>query len=295
MNVKTCPKCGAENKLDKASCYSCYATLDGVLPSASKKADDPVSPRSQPGPASLNTPPPTHTVSEPRPRMLADGPMSEEPPARTLNDGPAPAQSAAPANPYGPPPGAQRPRPNIATPGREKSQPVKQGPNWGAIVFAIVIIAGAAFAGWWFFMKPAPPDQVVRSFFAAAKAGDYEKFKSYMTESSVTALKASGGSEEQIAEQLKQSVARSGGAELDKIVYSTPTYEGQDKAIVGIEPKDKPQLPPGAPAGLANMKFEFVLLREGGKWKIDFPQTQARLMAQMQKLIGSMPGSFGRR
>lgn len=262
MQVKICPKCNAENRPDRASCSNCYVSLEEVAITTVEKKE------------------PVTCQAETQGQTLAGQPLNAP-----SNEQPKPAES-----PYGPPPGPPRPGAVSGPPFRENRQPIQQGTNWGAIILVVLLLAGGAFAGWWFFMKPLPPEQVVQNFFQAAGDGNYDKFKGYLTDASIEMIKTEGGGEEKVAEQLKQAVSRGQQLGTDDITFGKPTFEGENKALVSMEPKEKPQLPPGMPAQFANFKFEMVLLREGGKWKIDLKETQTHMMEQVKEMFKSMGG-----
>lgn len=167
---------------------------------------------------------------------------------------------------------------------RERPQPIKQGPNVGAIVFVLILIAGAAFAGWWFFMRPLPPEQVVQKFMEAAKANDVEKVKPFLSKDSLDLL-------EQQRKMTGQTNMNMGGLTEDVEIGATK-YEGTDKsiALVPIGPKDKSKIQPGQPSSI-----DLVLLKEEGKWKIDLKETMNRVMKMVfeemrKKGYGPPPG-----
>lgn len=252
MQIKKCPKCSAENRPHRASCSNCYNSLEEVAITTIEEREQ-VLDQTQP---SQPTKPSTPPNEQPRPKE----------------------------NPYGPPPGAPRPgfRP-----------PMRQGPNWGAIILVIsllmiLLLVGVAFVGWQFFMKPLPPDRVVQEFLQAAKDSDYDKFKSHLTAESIDLAIKDGGIGI-TADALKKQASMNGTFEPSTIIYGKPIFEGDNKAIVTVEPKDKPPLLPGMPPQLANMKGEFVLLRENGQWKVDLKLTIQRTLDNIMKMGGFKP------
>ena len=275
MQVKVCPKCNAENRSDRASCSNCYASLDEVSITASTK-EEPVACQVQPTQAAASN----ETQAEPQGQTLGE---------RTLN---SPVEQPKTADsPYGPPPAPPRPGAVSGPAFRESRQPMKQGPNVGAIILIIILLAGGAFAGWWFFLRALPPDQVVQSFFQAAGDGDYEKFKSYLTAASIEKIKTQSGGEKKAAESLKFAFSKGQAFDINKMIFGKPTFEGEEKAFVAIDLKEKPQMPPGVPPQLANLKTELVLLRESGKWKIDLQATETHMMEKVKELFKGM-GNF---
>ncbi len=255
MQVKVCPKCKAENKPENVTCSGCYASLDGVQATESQ------------GPAATPAQPPTPSGPPPP----AQAPPQQRPPAA---QGPPPEQ----ASPYGPPPaGAYGPRV------RPAPEPVKQGSSVGVIILLLLVLGGGAFAGWWFFLKPPTPEQVVQNMLDAAKAGDFEGIKACFTQASVRELQRTPDGEKKAAEAIKRAFGQDdtdSGVKIGKAVY-----EGDNRAFVSIEPPEGKE-----PAGFnIRMKFELVLLREDGRWKIDEQETEQRMMEQMQKMFPNMP------
>ena len=159
----------------------------------------------------------------------------------------------------------------------------------GVIILLLLIIGGGAFAGWWFLLKAPAPEQVVQGFFDSAESGDFDAMKACLTEASIREIGKLPGGEEQAAEDMKRALAQGDDADWD-IKVSEAVYEGDDKAIVGIEPtKDSQQ---AAALREMGMKIEFVLLREDSRWKIDMDETEKRMMRQMQKVFENMPKSL---
>ena len=262
MQVKVCPECGVENKVDNAMCSACYASLDGVAATLSKKTDEqPAAPaQPQPGPAPA-APSPGAGPSGP-----VAGPSGTVPPGGSASSGP---------------PFSERPR------------PVKQGSGSGITAFLLIIIVlGGAFAAWWFLMKPKSPDQVVQAFVGAALEGDYKKAKPYMTKATIAELEKMYGSEEKIAADLKNNVAMTKDAKLEEFTFEEPVYEGESTAIVAIGLPSDPSNPMQAMA--ASFKPEMVLLKEDGKWKFDMKATGEHMQKQIEEMFqGVGPGVGG--
>lgn len=253
MQVKVCPKCGAENKPDKASCSGCYSSLEGVVETEAKArpAPEPTQPQAQ-------APPPA--------QPLGQSPLS----------GPATPTGPTPADNYAPPPGAPSPYGAPMTFPERRSAPASRGPNWGAIALVIVLLAGAGFGGWWAynkFFKPSP-EAVVQKMIDATKAGDYDMLKSCLSQSSVSMMSMSVGEDEQAArEQMKKSAGKDPATKI-----TGTTYEDDGKTAVVSMESTKP-LPAGMPASMKTT--EMVLLREEGQWKVDLVATSARMMKKI--------------
>ena len=238
MQVKLCPKCGSENKEDKASCSGCYASLEGIAPTEAKDRPAPVQ-----APPAAQQPPAAQPLSSSGPGAASDGP---------------------PAPNYGPPPSTYGPSFN-----ERRSAPVKRGPNWGAIVLGVLLLGGAAFAGWWFFLKPAGPEAAVQRMMDAINEGDWDKMKSCYTQSSVSMLEMIG--DEKMREVFAKSKGKDPGAKIIKT-----TYENDGKtAVVEVESAN------GQGTMLAMKSQELVLLQESGRWKIDIRSTGMRMQKKM--------------
>jgi hypothetical protein len=242
VQVRVCPKCKAENKLSNASCSSCYASLEGAL---MKEVADAIVPEAQ-----QNAQPQIGAAPPPAPGMPTIG-------------GPRPAEGpppGAPPSPYGPPPSQV-----YTPPSRENMRPTKQGPNVLAIVLIIVLLGGAGFGAWWMLMRPKSPDEVVNAFVSAAKAGDVEKLKSYLTTNCRSDFDKPG-----VIEGLKRSFGGANAKESDEstVKAGKTTFEGDSKALVELLPAKSTNAAPNA-----NTSLLMVLVKEEGQWRIDSKQT----------------------
>ena len=169
-------------------------------------------------------------------------------------------------------------------------RPIKQGPNVGGNVLAIIVLAAAAFAGWWFLLKPKTPEQVVNAFIAAARAGDVEKVKTCVSSASRAELDESGA-----AEGLKRSFQKNPNtkeSDEEKVKIGETTFEGGSKALVEVMPTE-----PAAASAVGGMKVQMVLIKEEGQWRIDSKQTQdlmiKRVMEEIKKKgINLPPGAL---
>lgn len=253
MQVRVCPKCGAENRPDRASCSNCYTSLEAVAETEAKPRPVPTQPRAE----------------------APNQPVSASPltgPAVTA--GPTPADNYAPPpgapSPYGPPPSFER-----------RLAPTSRGPNWIAIILTIVILAGAGCGGWWAynkFVKPSP-EAVIQKMIDAAKEGDYDKFKSCLSQDSISLMNMQVGENEEAA---RAAMKRSASNEQTAKITGT-TYEDGGKTAVVSMVSTKP-LPAGMPESMKTT--EMVLLREDGQWKLDLKSTMARMMKKVFSSMG---------
>ena len=242
MQTRLCPKCGMENKPDKASCSGCYASLEGVAPTEAKEKPAP----SQTQPAAQ--------------QPLAAQPLSSSGSA-------VPGAGPPPPN-YAAPPGAPS---SYGPTFNERRPPIKQGPNWGAIILVILLLAGAAFGGWWFFLKPASPAAVVQKYIDANTAGDYDAVKACLRQDEVAVLGKRLGGEQAARERMKQGAGRNMGGDVLKT-----TYENSGSlAVVEVKPKDQSSMPPGITT------VEVLLVNEDGKWKVDLKATAMRAIKKV--------------
>lgn len=253
MQVKVCPKCGAENKPDKASCSGCYASLEDVA----------------------------ETEATPRPAAAPSQPQEPRPPAAASPlSGPATVEGQTPTGYFAPLPDA--PRPDGPVLRERRPAPAGRGPNWGAIVLVIVLLAGAAYGGWWGYnkyVKPSP-EAVVQKMIDATTEGDYDKLKSCLSQSSLSTLNMMVGSDEQAA---REAMKKSAGSKVAARIVGTTTYEDGGKIAV-VSAESTSPLPPNVPASFKTT--ETVLLREDGQWKIDLAATSARMMQKVRKMLG---------
>jgi hypothetical protein len=249
MQVKVCPKCGAENKPDKASCSGCYSSLEGVVETEAKArpAPEPNRPQAQAPPAA---------------QPLSGSPLT----------GPATPAGPTPADNYTPPPGAPSPYGAPMTFPEKRSAPVSRGTNWIAIVLVVVLLGGAAYGGWWYYTnKIMGPDKIVQRFLDAAKAGDYEKMKACLTQSFINKIQAVPGGEEKVKADLPSQISKMDG----NITGVTYDEKNSSLAYVAVEVSSKQQLPPGMTS------LDMVCSKENGRWKVDLEATGARLVSKM--------------
>ena len=154
----------------------------------------------------------------------------------------------------------------------------------GVIILLLLIIGGGAFAGWWFFIKAPTPEQVVQRLVNAAKAEDLEGVKSCFTKASLELVKNLPGGEDAFAKSVTGNAGLGNDVSVGKI--GPAVYEGEDRALVEIEPEQKSTLPAGPDI---DIKSEMVLLREDGRWKIDLEQTVQHMMRRSMDALKNRP------
>ncbi|MEN6372680.1 MAG: hypothetical protein ABFD64_11790 [Armatimonadota bacterium] len=177
------------------------------------------------------------------------------------------------------------------------TEPVKSsGP--GAIIAVVLILAiiGGAFAYWKFVVQANAPINVVRKFMVAAKKSDVNEMNKYICASN----KSLPGFEQNFASGYSRGMDLSGGnkesIEGKQYVLVQGPIEGTT-ATVYIKPGPDSNSGP-VPAGFEK-GLPLVLVKEEGKWKLDFIQTIQKmigpgLMRQLQQQGGrnSFGGSF---
>jgi hypothetical protein len=253
MKVKVCPKCGAENKPDRASCSGCYSSLEDVA----------------------------ETEAKPRPAAAPSQPQEPRPPAGASPlSGPATAEQQTPAGYFAPLP--DPPRPYVPEFNQRRLSSVSRGPNWGAIALVIVLLAGVAYGGWWAYnkyLKPGP-DKVVQQFLDAAKAGDYDKLEACLTQSMVNIIQAVPGggaaAKQSLLDQIRQQME-------GKVTGVTYDEKNNSLAYVALEPTSKSHLPPGVTS------IDVVCSKENNQWKVDLIATTMRMTSKMPGSRGT-PG-----
>ncbi len=259
MQVKVCPKCNTENKPDRASCSNCYSSLAQVNLSLSKKLRTPVVVKSRTAATRTNQP--------------------TAPPAA---NSPYSAPSPGVGRRY------QAPQPVAPVP--------KSSSNWFLVTFLIVVLlAGCALVTYVLMGRTADtPQSAIINLSEAWVSGDYDRAKVYMTRASVDHLQKALGSEEKVAEFIKKQSNPLAIPDIsigdDTSMFKEPVFETEDRAYVEIK------LPDDATARTlrelfgAEIKLGMVCLREEGKWKVDLPQTEQRLMAQMDETMKKLFG-----
>jgi hypothetical protein len=291
MHVKVCPKCGAENKETSAACSNCYAPLEGVSPTQSTKASQPV----QSKPAPRQTPRPTPS---PAPTQQMPGPGQTQ------------------MGPVGPPPMTQR-----LPDGAYMRPPKRSSPVWIIVVLLVVVLGSvgtlayfAATRSGLFKPEPMPteaPDQVVVAFLAAKKTHAITKVKPFLTQASLDLLgkllnteqgRSAGFDRPEVARMFLWEVSPtpdelSAHTVKAQVVPNDPLVEENDgrAAVVYVElVLNEPSMPqssqsPEAPSPPAvgpqagatpnasdegpleifKREYIYVLYPEEGKWKVD--------------------------
>jgi len=245
MKVKVCPKCGSENKETNESCSSCYASIVDVELVESTKEPIVLPPAPPPKPA--------------QPRAAQAAPRSaQEPPGPP----PGPAGHAGYTPAYS-----------------ERRAPTRRRSSAGLVVLVLILAAGGAVAAWWFFLRQPSPGEVLQRFFSACEARDTEKAKSFLSKSSLSIPGMAEGFSKGFSAARKTAQAHGKQEEAAIRVLATAYAGAESKtAIVTWEPRDKSDVPAGMDA-----RFDWVLVKEEGGWKIDLLESSRRMM---QKLFG---------
>ncbi len=199
--------------------------------------------------------------------------------------GPAGPAGPTPADNYSAPPGAPSSYGPTPTHSERRSAPVSRGPNWGAIIFVLILLlGGGGFAYWWFMLRTPSPAAVVQQMADAAKAGDFDKWKECITRGSLALFQQIPGGEDTMRQAMKKDAGQDAG-----LTIGATTYEDKGAtAIVNVTATN-----PKAEQMMSGMggNVDLVLIREEGKWKLDFMATGMRA----SKKMGNMPGAPGMR
>lgn len=288
MQVKVCPKCGAESRESSAACSNCYWSLEGVSPTESTKASQPV--QSKPV-----APRPSKTTPAPAPTQQM------------------PASQQTQMGTAGPPPGMPQRMPDGAY-----MRPPKRT-SAAAIVVIVLLIVFAVFGGvgylavtqlGLFNSEPMPteqPDRVVLAFLEAKRTHAFTKVEPYLSKDSLEFLE----------NYLNGAQGRSAGFDRKEIqkmflwdVMPTADDLARDPIIKAAVVKDDPlvktnhgraavvrvemeiRMPslsmPSQPGGQSQSmpmldknvlgplapEFDYVLYPEGGKWKVDLQMSK---------------------
>ncbi len=314
MQVKVCPKCGAENRDASAACSNCYTSLEGVALTESAKAAQPVAAAPAVPRPPITTPSPASTQQPPAPTQQMSGPP------RQMPGGHQQTQMGAP----GPPPGMPQRLPDGAytTAPKRSAAPI--------IAFVVVIVL-AALGGVGYLAvgqlgagktEPIPteqPDKVVLALLEAKKTHEIAKVQPYFTQRSLDRIKST----------LSGAQAESAGfdrAEVAKMLFwdVSPTVDDLRRAISvkASVVKDDPlieenkgrvavvhierQYPAPALFGSGSSgdgdssqagrmapvtdEYVFVLCAEGGKWKLDLDMTAKHPDNQLLIRLPGLPG-----
>jgi len=148
------------------------------------------------------------------------------------------------------------------------------------IVVVLVVVVGAV-AAWWLFLRPTP-QRTVAQFLEAAKAQDEEKLRSLMTEETVKLMDQVqkdmeaqfGGMGARVSGGPGMAAGLAMGLSYGAEGVGKASIEG-DKATVSLQRKTG-----GGPYGQ-----DVRLVKEGGKWKIDFA-AELQMTALFTKAMG---------
>lgn len=278
MQVKKCPKCGAENKHTNTLCCKCYVSIENAPISI---VDD------KPVPKLIKkaVQPPKETSENP------EG-IEKRPEAKTN------ISSTTIQNPYPSAPSVPVPQPQYANSFSEKKKTDKTGIGVAAVMIALALCA-VAYIGWWFYSyytKPLQPADVVLRLSDPLVMGNYNTLKKYLSQSTNNALLAKYGSEQGVSRYLKanllNNIAVNGYGR--RIQTGETTYENKDTALVEIVQ------PPDKKAKMSQLlgrdfKIQFVVVREDGQWKVNVIETSRRLEMLCEEAMRKQYGQFGMR
>lgn len=284
MQVKVCPKCKAENKTGNAACSSCYTSLENVPVQES------------------TTPPPARTQAVPA------APKPPSAPARTQQMPSSQQTQMGTMSPPPPPPGQFQMMP----PAKRSST----GPIIAIVIVLVLAVFGGAFylaaskSGLLASAAPSEaPEKSVLKFLEAKKTHDFAKVEPYLCRNSVDMINnaysgrqmQSAGFGKKDAESMfvfgvPPTADDMKGSEIVASRVKGDEYADSRTAVVRVvvdkkEAPPAPQqlLPPGAAAPpqaeekhfdfssfLGPVEVEYVLVAEGGQWKIDLSQSAKR-------------------
>lgn len=141
-------------------------------------------------------------------------------------------------------------------------------------VLALVILAGAAYAGWWLFLRPRTPEEVARKYQAANRVGDFDAIRECLSRERAICYTAKDEAELRIMRMNCKRAAASGCRELGDFEVLNKCHYENGFAVVEITPTD-PQH--SAPCMQGFAKADLVLVNEDGKWKVDIKRTEVRM------------------
>lgn len=159
--------------------------------------------------------------------------------------------------------------------------------KWIAIVVVLlVIVGGGAGAGWYFFLR-STPEKTMEQFMAASMAGDEEAVKACLSSDSQP---MASGAARGMGAFGRGPRGRGAGGDEEKPQVDYEIGQAKTEGKRATVPLTM-QAPEGVSQGTGMTEFtvNYVLLREDGKWKIDFGET----MEEMMRGLGG--GRFPRR
>jgi hypothetical protein len=267
MQVKKCPKCGAENKPANTSCSKCYAAIDNVPLTESKAADE--------------------SAVAAAPRAAQPGPPPAA--ARPMPPAPGHAASVPPQTPASVRPGVEREAPPI----RITIGPPHRKPY--ALIAVVALVVAGAVTGTIVLTRPKPPppapevpaNKVVLSFLEAKKTKRVSECQPYMSKASIDFLHRAFGTKQ----------ARSAGFDEQEVAQMylfrvAPTKEDMSHCTVAavLVPDAKVEEETDLPTAVVHVsldnqdkysmmlqtEFDFVLVAEDSQWKVDLLMTAHR-------------------
>lgn len=239
MDMRLCPKCKAKNWPDKAHCAICGESLAGVPLTDVSGGRQPQQAAQQPQPVQ-------------QPAQAQSGPMGP------MNFPGAPTQQAY-----------SRPAPQV------QEKPESKVP----LILAGLIVIGMLGAGLWALIPrkepipTAPPEKTVSAFLEARGSTELSKIEPFFSEESLQYLRNAGDKAlaKSTAFSTDPSVKLVSESNITYKVTTTPEDKEKGRAIVEVTAIDK------RPSLLVMpVVCEYVLVPEGGKWKIDLSATRRR-------------------
>lgn len=164
--------------------------------------------------------------------------------------------------------------------GRKRSTGPRIGP--AVIVVVVLVVVVGAVAAWWFFLR-STPQRTVAQFLEAAKAQDEEKLTSLMTEETVKLL-------DQVQKDMEaqfggMGAGVSGGPGMAAGLAMGLSYGAKGVGKASIE-GDKATVSLQRETGTGRaFGQDLRLVKEGGKWKIDFA-AELQMAALFAKAMG---------
>lgn len=276
MQVKVCPSCSTENRPTNAACYKCRTPLADV------EATEGQGTALSQSTASRTT----------QPAKTAAAPTISTPPSAPEQTQYAPIPPQAPSN--------QRYVPQAP---QYRSAPVTVNTSLppGIIALIVMVVLGSLTYAFIKAPKPSPkpteaPEKVVAAFLEAKKTHKIAKVKPYLSKQSIETL------DNFLSSRQAQSAGFTRKDAEDMFIWNMPpSSEDLANSIISLSvvrnkndaentavihalftPKTKSLL-------AFNQSFEYVLIAEEGKWKVDVSLSQARTMDNTGSMQQFMP------
>jgi len=159
--------------------------------------------------------------------------------------------------------------------------------KWIAVVVVVLVIVGAGGAGGWYFLLRSTPERTLEQFLRAGMEGDRETVKACLSRESLEMADRFGDGMPGMGRAAPRTSAGD-DAEKPEVDYTIGSAEVEgDKATVPLTLKVPEAV--AQRAGTTEFKMNYALVKEGGKWKIDFGAT----MREMMRGFGGQLGRQG--